>query len=139
MSLWHAARLEVGNAVDSGEISIEEVGRKYQALVANTSEDEGSVHARPKRDRNRNAVSYLVTLCVSRGLDGPVVLAKGGMFCVQGKIQSPTTVTFGFSTLDVAGVSAHRFWMRRPLERKREFDLKLPLDELQSRTAPPWD
>jgi len=138
MSVFHAARLEVGNAVDKGEISMEEAGRKYEALVANVSKDEGSVHARAKRDRNRNAVSYLVTLCASRGLPGPVVLAEGGMFRVQGKVQSPTTITFGFSTLDVAGVSAHRYWMRRPLDREGEFDLELPLAGFQSRNAPPW-
>jgi hypothetical protein len=117
---------------------MEEVRSKYEALVANRSEDEGSVHARSKRDRNRNAVSYLVTLCASRGLPGPVALAEGGMFRVQGKVQSPTAVTFGFSTLDMAGVSAHRYWMRQPLERKGEFDLELPLAEFQSRAAPPW-
>jgi hypothetical protein len=138
MSVWHTARLEVGNAVRKGEISMEEAGEKYESLVANVSEDEGSVHAKPKRDRNRNAVSYLVTLCASRGLPGPVVLAEGGMFRVQGKVQSPTTITFGFSTLDVAGVSAHRYWMRQPLDREGEFDLKLPLAGFQSLTAPPW-
>jgi hypothetical protein len=138
ISGWHAARLQVGNAVRKGEITREEARRKYEALVANVSEDEGSVQARPMRYRNRSGVSYLVTLSASRGLDGPVVLAEGGMFRVQGKLHSPTTVTFGFSTMDVAGVSAHRYWMRQPLDHEGEFDLELPLAGFQSRNAPPW-
>ncbi|MBC8872598.1 MAG: FecR domain-containing protein [Planctomycetes bacterium] len=138
MSVWHAARLEVGNAVRKGEISMEEAGEKYETLVANVSEDEGSVHARPKRDRNGNGVSYLVTLCASRGLPGPVALAEGGIFRIQGKVQSPTVITFGFSTLDMADVSAHRYWMRQPLDREGKFDLELPLTGFQSRTARPW-
>jgi len=79
-----------------------------------------------------------VPLSASRGLHGPVVLAEGGVFGVQGKVQSPTTVTFGFSTLDVAGVSAHRYCMRGPLERKGEFDLILPLAEFGPRAISPW-
>ena len=90
------------------------------------------------RDRRRNGVSYLVTLSASRGLPGPVVLAEGGVFRVRGKVQSPTAVTFGFSTLDVAGVSAHRYRVRCPLDRKGEFDLILPLAEFGPRTISPW-
>jgi len=138
ISVWYAARLEMGELIRKGEITSDQAKQEYARRIANVPEDEGSVHMRPMTDRNRHGVSYLVSLSASGELHGPVVLAEGGVFRVQGKIQSPTTVTFGFSTLDMAGVSAHRYWMRRPLDRKGEFVLELPLVGFESRTVPPW-
>ncbi len=131
ISAMHALRLEVGRAVDNGEMTADEARQEFLARAANLREDEGSLHAAPVRSGRgaRRDVSYMASLLVSREQSGPVVLAKGNKFRVRGRVRSPAGVTIGFSALDADRASGGRYLTRKRLE--GEFDIELPLDAFQ--------
>ena len=131
ISAMHALRLEVGRAVDNGEMTADEARQEFLARAANLREDEGSLHAAPVRAGRgaRRDVSYMASLLVSREQSGPVVLAKGNKFRVRGRVRSPAGVTIGFSALDADRASGGRYLTRKRLE--GEFDIELPLDAFQ--------
>jgi hypothetical protein len=129
ISALHAWRLEVQRAMDAGEMTPEDVDRDFRTRAINIPQDAGSVYARPAGRGDSAGVSYIISLSATRGFHGPVWLAEGGRFRIQGEVQSPTTVTFAISVIDSTEISGTRHATRRRVQGR--FDLELTLADFR--------
>ncbi len=132
VSAGQALRMEIGRAVEAGKITREQIREVYGERLANLREDEGFLRAIPRRTGREDVrVNYRVSLNVPHRQEGPILLAEGGRFRIQGRVKTSGEVMFGLGAANRDRSISGRFMASRQVE--SDFDIEIRVAEFQQR------
>ncbi|MBT5876432.1 MAG: hypothetical protein HOH43_23615 [Candidatus Latescibacteria bacterium] len=123
---------QVRNAVGQGEMTDADARDSYMQFVLQLKA-EARLGAVPMQTQSRTGglsgdrggVSYMIAFSVPRGNDAvPVILAENSHFRIQGRVQTPADVEFGFAVLDADGKAGGKYRTIQSID--SDFDLVLP-------------
>ncbi|MEO2018150.1 MAG: FecR family protein [Fuerstiella sp.] len=130
ISAAHALRLEIGRAIEAGEIKEDDIQTVYGKRLADTRDDDGLIRAIPRRTgREEHPVIYLVSLNIPQRQRGPILLAEGSRLRVKGRTEEPDEVTFSFAARNHDRTIMGRYAASRRVE--SAFDVEIPVTELR--------